>query len=77
MKIYLLERTNRRRIWDSARKFVIIAPTEQDARHMASQQAGDEGPEVWWSGSTCTKIGHSTAEFKSSMRTVCKDYRHG
>lgn len=42
--------------YDAAFGFVVVADDEAQARQMAAQQCGDEGPDVWLSGKLTVDI---------------------
>lgn len=57
--IFKIERTNdKQERWDAAFAFVIICKSEQRCRELASENAGDEGKELWFDESVkVNKIG--------------------
>jgi hypothetical protein len=57
--------------YDKAFGFVIRAASEQDARQMASENAGDEGPDVWLdhTKTTCTLL---TTD--GEWCVICRDF---
>ena len=60
MKLWLLDRKSAgdKIYYDEYTGFVIRAPDEETARHMAGEVAGEEGKETWHSSrfSTCCEI---------------------
>ena len=52
MKLWLLTRIDTRPAWDVANGFVVRALTEDHARFLAAQQAGDEGQACWLAPTT-------------------------
>lgn len=58
MALWVLRRTTEQPVYDVNNGFVIRAHTSFRARLIASEHAGDEGPEVWRdaSKSTCVTL---------------------
>jgi hypothetical protein len=47
-KLWIVEREGKQEpIYDAAHGFIIRAETEEDARIIASENHGDEGPDCW------------------------------
>lgn len=72
MNTYVLKRNEDKVGWDEAAGFVVNADTENQARLYASEQAGDEGPDVWLDPglSACTMLSNTPAR-----GVVLRDYR--
>ncbi len=56
--------------WDCAYGFMVRAETEEEARSLASEQCGDEGPESWTdtSLSTCDVVSAADGEAEVLMQ---------
>lgn len=58
MPLYRLRRSDTNTLYDAMEGFIIRAPTEKEARELASTRHGDEGKSVWLLAmmSTCEEL---------------------
>lgn len=63
--------------YDMVLSFVICAETEIDARVLASQNAGDEGEDVWLSSYTSYCQEYQPPEITSEPRVIMRDFNPG
>lgn len=61
--------------YDTVEAFVVIAPSEFEARKAAAYQAGAEGGLVWAFEVTCVIIGDAMPDQKAGV--VLRDYTNG
>lgn len=76
MKIYKVHATVGG--YDVVDGFVIAAMRVQRARQIASENYGDEGPEVWLqAGSKCELLSRETADLYMAEGVVLRSFRAG
>lgn len=75
-KIYLVERTDDRIIYDAYRGFVVVATSAWQARHLAESRAADEGKQCWRDPkqSKVTELGEPKDH---TQRIILEDFNAG
>ena len=74
MKLFYLKRSSYFPIYDAAYGFVVRAKNEAQARKLAAEKCGGEGPDVWLSSAAGTECTELTAEGEPGV--VLRDYTH-